>query len=149
MWLSVNESMGIRDWRNGLRVLLVEDNILFGDALCDHLRSTGCCVTWVKGYRVAVDTLRGERFDILCLDRQLGDGDGFDLLRNEKPRCPTIIMSAFDQLTDRLEAKRLGAADYLTKPFRMEQLTHRIHLILPQFSGGSRATSKPSRFEAP
>ena len=119
-----------------MRILLAEDNILFGDAVCDHLRSTGWVVTWAKGYKAALEALHNGEFDILCLDRQLGDGDGFDILRCKAPACPTIVMSAFDRLTDRLEAKRLGAADYLVKPFGMQQLTHRICLVLPQAPAG-------------
>ncbi|WP_162944037.1 MULTISPECIES: response regulator [unclassified Rhizobium] len=107
----------------------MEDNILLGEALQEHLSSMGWEVTWVTGYRLGADTLCRVAFDVICLDRQLPDGDGFDLLRNGLARCPTIIMSALDQLSDRLEAKRLGAADYLTKPFRLETLTHRISLL--------------------
>ncbi|TIX90905.1 response regulator [Rhizobium sp. P44RR-XXIV] len=118
-----------REGRSGLRILLVEDNILLGGALQEHLSSMGWDVIWVTGYRLGADILCRMSFDIICLDRRLPDGDGFDLLRRGLARCPTIIMSAFDQLSDRLEAKRLGAADYLIKPFRLEKLTHRIDLL--------------------
>ncbi|WP_286202857.1 response regulator [Rhizobium lusitanum] len=107
----------------------MEDNILLGDALQEHLSLMGWDVTWVTGYRLGADTLCRVSFDVVCLDRRLPDGDGFDLLRGGLIACPTIIMSAFDQLSDRVEAKRLGAADYLTKPFRLEELTHRISLL--------------------
>nr|WP_200991907.1 response regulator [Rhizobium rhizogenes]QCL10601.1 response regulator [Rhizobium rhizogenes] len=107
----------------------MEDNILLGGALQEHLSSTGCDVTWVTGYRLGADILCRVSFDVICLDRRLPDGDGLDLLRRGLAQCPTIIMSAFDQLSDRLEATRLGAADYLIKPFRLETLTHRISLL--------------------
>lgn len=112
-----------------MRILLVEDSILLGSALQEHLSSMGWEVTWVTGYRLGADTLCRMSFDVICLDRRLPDGDGFDLLRRGLARCPTIIMSAFDQLSDRIEAKRLGAADYLIKPFRLEKLTGRINLL--------------------
>jgi DNA-binding response OmpR family regulator len=113
-----------------LRILLVEDNIPLGGALQEHLSLMGWDVTWVTGYQLGADTLCRVSFDVVCLDRRLPDGDGFDLLRRGLILCPTIIMSAFDQLSDRLEAKRLGAADYLIKPFGLEKLTHRISLLL-------------------
>jgi DNA-binding response OmpR family regulator len=116
------------EWRTRLRILLVEDNIPLGDALQEHLSLMGWDVTWVTGYQLGADTLCRVSFDVVCLDRRLPDGDGFDLLRRGLILCPTIIMSAFDQLSDRLEAKRLGATDYLIKPFRLEELTHRISL---------------------
>lgn len=121
----------------------MEDNILFGDALREHLSSIALDVTWVTGYRLAEDALGRASFDIICLDRQLPDGDGFDLLRRRLIKCPTIILSAFDQLSDRLEAKRLGATDYLIKPFRLEQLTHRIGLLLSG-AGTGRANRQHS-----
>ena len=133
------------EWRTRLRILLVEDNILLGDALQEHLSLMGCDVTWVTGYWLGADTLCRVPFDVVCLDRRLPDGDSFDLLRRGLIRCPTIIMSAFDQLSDRLEAKRLGATDYLIKPFRLESLTYRISL-LPAANAGSapnRHTARP------
>jgi two-component system OmpR family response regulator len=66
---------------NQMRILLVEDNILLGGALQEHLSSMGWEVTWVTGYRLGADTLCRVSFDVICLDRQLPDGDGFDLLR--------------------------------------------------------------------
>lgn len=129
MHVSKLEHWYLHEGSISLRILLVEDNILLGDALQDHLSSMGWEVTWVTGYRLGADILCQVSFDIICLDRQLPDGDGFDLLRNGLVRCPTIIMSALDQLSDRLEAKRLGAAGYLIKPFRLEKLTHWISLL--------------------
>lgn len=127
-----------------MRILLVEDNILLGDALQEHLSLMGWDVTWVTGYQLGADTLCRVSFDVVCLDRRLPDGDGFDLLRRGLILCPTIIMSAFDQLSDRLEAKRLGATDYLIKPFGLEKLTHRISL-LPGANTGSAPVQHTSR----
>lgn len=127
-------------WRTGVRILLVEDNVLLGDALSEHLSSMGWDVTWAKEYKLATEALSRASFDIICLDRGLPDGDGLDILRRGLHQCPTIILSALDQLSDRLEAKKLGAADYLTKPFRLEDLTHRIELLLLNSNGDNKTT---------
>lgn len=112
-----------------MRVLLVEDNVLFGDALREHLVSAGWTVTWVTGFKAAAEILLQTTFDLICLDRHLPDGDGFDILRLGLATCPTLVLSAFDQLSDRLEGERLGAADYLIKPFNLDAVVHRLEAL--------------------
>jgi DNA-binding response OmpR family regulator len=115
-----------------LRILLVEDNVLFGDALSEHLALRGWTVTWVTGFHAAAEILQQSSFDLICLDRRLPDGDGFDILRRGLATCPTLVLSAFDQLSDRLEGERLGASDYLVKPFNLDSVVHRLVALLPR-----------------
>lgn len=113
-----------------MRILLVEDNVLFGDALREHLVSSGWDVTWVTGFKAAAETLLDSRFELVCLDRRLPDGDGFDILRLGLAKCPTLVLSAFDQLSDRLEGERLGASDYLVKPFNLDAVVRRLEALV-------------------
>lgn len=122
-----------------MRILLVEDNVLFGDALREHLVSSGWDVTWATGFKAAVDILKRSTFDLVCLDRRLPDGDGFDILRQGLPRCPTLVLSAFDQLSDRLEGERLGASDYLVKPFNLDSVVRRLEALLARPAQARRA----------
>ena len=112
-----------------MRLLLVEDNLLFGDALRDHLVAQGWGVVWARDFAAAVAALQGDTFDVLCLDRRMPDGDGFDILRRGLADCPTIVLSAFDQYSDRLEARHLGAADYIVKPYDLRQIARRIAFL--------------------
>ncbi|TCR76698.1 response regulator [Rhizobium sp. BK376] len=122
-----------------MRILLVEDNVLFGDALREHLAAAGWTVTWATGCSPAVDMLRLSTFDLVCLDRRLPDGDGFDILRSGLISCPTLILSAFDQLSDALEARRLGASDYVIKPVNLDAILDRLAALAMQPAQARRA----------
>lgn len=122
-----------------MRILLVEDNVLFGDALKDHLAASGWTVVWVTGFEAAEEILRQQAFDLICLDRRLPDGDGFDILRQGLASCPIIVLSAFDQLSDWLEGRRLGASDYLVKPFNLDAAVRRIEALVSQPARARRA----------
>lgn len=112
-----------------MRLLLIEDNLLFGDALRDHFAALGWSVVWAQGFASGLAALKTGSFDVLCLDRRMPDGDGFDVLRRGLVRCPTVVISAFDQMSDELEARRLGAADYLVKPVALHEVVRRIILV--------------------
>jgi DNA-binding response OmpR family regulator len=112
-----------------LRLLLIEDNLLFGDALRDHFGALGWSVAWAQDFATGLAALKAGPYDVLCLDRRMPDGDGFDVLRRGLARCPTVVISAFDQMSDALEARRLGAADYLVKPVALHEVVRRILLV--------------------
>ncbi|MDE1992397.1 MAG: response regulator [Rhizobiaceae bacterium] len=113
-----------------MRILLIEDDALFGDALKEHLGSAGWAITWVSSFKTAVQALQRSTFDLVCLDRRLPDGDGFDILRQRLAKCPIIVLSAFNQPSDHIESKRLGASDYLGKPINLDVVVRRIEALV-------------------
>ncbi|WFR99148.1 response regulator [Rhizobium tumorigenes] len=112
-----------------MRILLVEDNFLIGDALHDHIVADGWDVDWVltlAAARVAADE---GSYALVLLDLHLPDGSGLCLLRSLQqmsPNIPVIILSAYDQASDRIEGLKNGAIDYLTKPFDLDDALVRI-----------------------
>ena len=84
-------------------------------------------------YAAAEDKISVHQYDVLVLDITLPDGDGLQLLRKLKalhPETGVVVVSAKDSLTDKLSGFELGADDYLTKPFHMEELNARIHALI-------------------
>lgn len=115
------------------RILLVEDEQGLVLTLSDFLDSEGYTVEVANdgdaGFRRAVE----EAFDILILDVMLPRKNGFDLLRDLRQRglqIPAIMLTARGQIVDRILGLKLGADDYLTKPFDMGELLARIEAIL-------------------
>jgi two-component system, OmpR family, alkaline phosphatase synthesis response regulator PhoP len=115
------------------RILLVEDEQGLVLTLSDFLRSEGYSVEVANdgeaGFRYAVE----EVFDLLILDVMLPRKNGFDVLRDLRQRSlqiPAIMLTARGQIVDRILGLKLGADDYLTKPFDMGELLARIEAIL-------------------
>ena len=111
-----------------MQVLLLEDDAALGHAVADHLAAAGHRVRWCHG----IDTARGLPADLVLLDLGLPDGDGLTLLREWRGRGdprPVIVLSARDQLSERIRALQLGADDYLVKPFDLDELLARIDAV--------------------
>lgn len=111
-----------------MRILLLEDDVALGRAVADHLAAAGHEVRWCHG----IDTARGLAADLVLLDLRLPDGDGIALLREWRGRGdqrPVIVLSARDQLSERIRALQLGADDYLVKPFDLDELGARIEAV--------------------
>lgn len=123
-----------------MRLLLLEDDAILGNGLRDFLRSEGHHVDW---YRTLSETgvWSQEPFDMLLIDWQLPDGSGLAWLRARRMRSdvtPAIMLTARDQLGDRLEGLDSGADDYLVKPFAPEELAARIRAVARRDSGAVR-----------
>lgn len=114
-----------------MRLLLIEDDDVLGEALRDYLRGEGHVVDWVK----ALAPLRGladEPYDALLVDWQLPDGSGLDWLRARRSRgdtTPALMLTARDRLAQRIEGLDAGADDYLVKPFAPEELAARLRAV--------------------
>ncbi len=113
-----------------MRVLIVDDEKRLGEALAEYLGPEGIEV------KTALDGLAGKRlleeepFDVLLTDLRMPGLDGLDLLkwaREEGPALPVMVMSAHGEIRDAVSALRLGACDYLVKPFDPEELVMRLH----------------------
>jgi DNA-binding NarL/FixJ family response regulator len=115
-----------------LRVLIVEDQHDLAEALRVNLRGQGYRVDTASDGRQALAFVRAQVPDIMILDLGLPGLDGLSLLarlRSEQHWFPVLILSARDEDADKLEGFRLGADDYVTKPFRSLELMARIQAM--------------------
>jgi two-component system OmpR family response regulator len=121
-----------------MRILLIEDEPLLGEAVQEHIAADGHAVDWVTRLDQARSALRAVDYALVLLDLHLPDGRGMDLLRairrNEDLR-PVIILTARDQINDRIEGLNAGADDYLVKPFDLNELGARVAAVARRYSG--------------
>ncbi|HWM84909.1 MAG TPA: sigma-54 dependent transcriptional regulator [Kofleriaceae bacterium] len=111
--------------RGGPRLLVVEDDEAMRDLLVEELSEAGFQVVAARSGREGIDRVRREPFDLVITDLRMPDLDGFDLIRDVKasPRSPHIVMiTAFGSIETAIKAVKLGAYDYITKPFEIEEL---------------------------
>ena len=116
-------------------ILIVEDKESFGKMLKASLEDAGISVNLAKDGRQALRLFKKEKFEIGIIDLRLPDIDGIDLLREFKKSdtdTKFLIMTAFGTIERAVEAMKLGAYDFLTKPFDVEQLIHLIQRILEE-----------------
>ena len=121
-----------------MRILLIEDDTVLGAAVRDQIAADGRSVDWVMRLDAADDALRGAAFDLILLDLMLPDGRGIAFLKRLRGRgdvTPVIILTALDQLSDRIEGLNAGADDYLVKPFDLAELSARIGSVARRYSG--------------
>ncbi|MGZ2471710.1 response regulator transcription factor, partial [Sinorhizobium medicae] len=113
-----------------MRVLLVEDDEMLGDAVKTHVHRQGHAVDWALTRDEAEASLEAAPYDLVLLDLRLPDGSGLDILkalRARRDEMPVIIMTAHDQVSDRIAGLNAGADDYLVKPVDLGELQARIH----------------------
>jgi two-component system OmpR family response regulator len=114
-----------------MRILLIEDEPVLGEAVATHLKRSHA-VDWVQRLDDADAALRAVDYGLVLLDLHLPDGRGLDLLRklrNAGDKRPVIILTAQDQIRDRIEGLNAGADDYLVKPYDLDELTARIQAV--------------------
>lgn len=115
-----------------MKVLLVEDDLDLGNGVRFALADQHFDVVWVRRLTDAQRALDHHQFDLMVLDLGLPDGDGLDLLtrqRRQRLRLPVLILSARDNLNDRLLGLDQGADDYLVKPFALAELLSRLRAL--------------------
>lgn len=115
-----------------MRILLIEDEPVLGDAVATHLKHSNHAVDWVQRLDDADAALRAVDYSLVLLDLHLPDGRGLDLLRRlrgAEDRRPVIILTARDQIRDRIEGLNAGADDYVVKPFDLDELVARIAAV--------------------
>ena len=115
-----------------MRILIVEDDAGIASGLAATLRGAGYAVDICDSLARAGTALRTESFDMALLDLGLPDGDGIDWLRSlrqEGRMLPVLIMTARDEVQQRIAGLDLGADDYLVKPYDPEELLARLRAI--------------------
>ncbi len=121
-----------------MRILLIEDDTILGAAVRDQIVSDGHSVDWVTRLDAAREYLGTAAYDLLLLDLMLPDGRGIGLLRDRRAKgdvTPVIILTALDQLSDRIEGLNAGADDYMIKPFDLSELTARLNAVARRYAG--------------
>ena len=112
-----------------MKILLVEDDAALGHAMSTSLNRSGYTVDWAHdGYEADI-ALHDHVYDAVILDLGLPKIDGFEVIkrmRGRKVMTPVIILTARDDLDDRIKGLDLGADDYLTKPFKLPELEARL-----------------------
>jgi len=115
------------------RILLVDDEPRLSSFLVKGLKSNGFAVSTAEDGASALAKADDANFDLIILDLGLPDIDGLDVLaelRRREVKMPVVILSARDELRDKVGGLEGGADDYLTKPFRFEELLARIRVRL-------------------
>lgn len=126
-----------------MRILLVEDDHMLGAAVKSALESENNVVDLVCDCESAEAAISTARFEIILLDINLPDKSGLELLkalRREKNNIPILILTARDAALQKIEGLDLGADDYLSKPFIVEELLARIRSLVRRSKGISTAT---------
>lgn len=121
-----------------MRVLLVEDDPMIAKGLQTALRQDGYAVDGVSDGRHAAEALRTASFDIVLLDLGLPGRDGLEVLRELRGRgdsTPVIIVTARDDIRNRIEGLDAGADDYIIKPFDLDEIAARMRSVLRRAAG--------------
>jgi two-component system response regulator QseB len=121
-----------------VRILLVEDDTMLGEAVRDGLRQLGYVVDWVQDGGAARAALSTTGFGSVVLDLGLPTGDGVGVLRwlrQSSRNTPVVIVTARDSVTDRIAGLDAGADDYLTKPFDIDELAARLRAVSRRTEG--------------
>lgn len=125
-----------------MRILLVEDDAPLSDAVCAYLRAKSFVVDAAASLAQAREALHGARYAALLLDLHLADGDGLALLPRLRalPERPiVIVLTARDQVSDRIRGLDAGADDYLVKPYDPGELLARLRAIERRRSASASA----------
>ncbi len=121
-----------------MRILLIEDDTVLGAAVRDQIAADGQSVDWVTRLDAAGDAVKATSYDLILLDLMLPDGRGIGFLKALRASgdvTPVIILTALDQVSDRIEGLNAGADDYLVKPFDLSELSARIGSVARRYAG--------------
>jgi len=125
---------------------VVEDNAAILESLQSNLETDGYEVFVATRAAQALPLVAGQGPDLIILDIELPDGDGFSVLQQLRERgnsCPVLMLSARSLETDKLQGFRLGADDYVTKPFSIMELLARIAALLRRAGRQNGAAPDP------
>ena len=121
-----------------MRLLLVEDDAMIGEAVLQVLRAEHYAVDWVRDGAMADAALKSEQYDLVLLDLGLPKRDGLDVLRALRQRhdaVPVLVATARDGVAERIAGLDAGADDYVLKPYDIDELLARIRALLRRSAG--------------
>ena len=121
-----------------MRVLLIEDDPILGAAVRDQIAADGHTVDWAPRLDLARACVSTVAYGLVLLDLMLPDGRGLDFLKQRRAArdgTPVIILTARDQISDRIAGLNAGADDYLVKPFDLAELSARIGAVARRYAG--------------
>jgi DNA-binding response OmpR family regulator len=122
-----------------MRLLLIEDDPMIGEAVAEGLRADGYTIDWVRDGRAGSAALAAATpYALVLLDIGLPGRDGLTLLREaraRRDRTPVLLMTARDTVADRVMGLDAGADDYLVKPFDLDELLARVRALLRRAAG--------------
>jgi two-component system, OmpR family, response regulator len=124
-----------------MKLLLAEDDPMIGQSVERGLRLSGFVVDWTHDGKSAELAMQTNSYALLLLDLGLPRQDGLSLLRNIRQAgdaIPVLIITARDEVADRVRGLNLGADDYLVKPFDLDELIARVHALLRRHCGRAR-----------
>lgn len=125
-----------------MRILLIEDDGMIGESLTHALKQSGYVVDWAWDGEMGEEALSTTSYDLVLLDIGLPKRSGLDILktlRQDKNKVPVLILTARDQVSDKVTGLDLGADDYLVKPFALEEVEARIRVLLRRNAGQANA----------
>ncbi len=123
-----------------MRILLVEDDIMIGEAITVALKDAAYAVDWVRDGDEADMVLKHPEHQIILLDLGLPKRDGLEVLHRLRQRgdaIPVIIITARDAVEDKIQGLDYGADDYLVKPFDINELLARLRAVIRRHGGKS------------
>jgi two-component system OmpR family response regulator len=121
-----------------MRLLLVEDDTMIGEAVLDLLRAEHYAVDWVRDGEMAGTALQSQPYDLVLLDLGLPRRSGLAVLgelRARGDRTPVLVATARDAVAQRVEGLDAGADDYIVKPYALDELLARIRALLRRAAG--------------
>lgn len=117
-----------------IRILIVDDEKPICDLIDMNLSAAGYDCRSVQDGIAAIDLIEKEDFDLILLDIMLPGADGFDIMEYIKPlKIPVIFITARSDVRDKVRGLKLGAEDYLVKPFDVLELVARVEVVLRRF----------------
>ncbi|TCD25618.1 response regulator transcription factor [Pedobacter psychrodurus] len=130
-------------------IVIIEDEIDLGNVISEYLKLRGFSVLWFKAATEALDYYGSNRLDnkLVIIDVQLPDMNGFDLATEMvkiNTNQPFFFLTAHNEKQDRLRGLKIGAIDYISKPFEIEELVLRIGNIINKFSSTPKTPSGSS-----
>ena len=126
-----------------MKVLLVEDEQKIADFVCAGLTTRGIDITHCDNGNTGLAKALDGNFDVVVLDLMLPGRDGLSVLKEMRSlglSTPVILLTARNELGDRVEGLNLGADDYMSKPFFVEELIARIHAVVRRLTGDRQNT---------
>lgn len=118
-----------------IKILIVDDEKPICDLIDINLSAAGYCCKSVQDGLKALDMIESEQFDLILLDVMLPGACGYDIMEYIRPlKIPVIFITAKHEVKDRVKGLKLGAEDYLVKPFEVVELIARVEVVLRRYN---------------